>query len=37
MELVGLHGGPVRSPLRALGAEQRRAVEELLRGAELGR
>jgi 4-hydroxy-2-oxoglutarate aldolase len=31
----GLHGGPVRSPLQPLGVEQREAVNELLRSAEL--
>jgi 4-hydroxy-2-oxoglutarate aldolase len=31
----GLHGGPVRSPLQPLSIEQREAVSELLRSAEL--
>jgi 4-hydroxy-2-oxoglutarate aldolase len=31
----GLHGGPVRSPLQPLSIEQREAVNELLRSAEL--
>src|SRR5262245_23387186 len=31
----GLHGGPVRSPLQPLSVEQREAVNELLRSAEL--
>lgn len=35
MDQVGLCGGPVRLPLQPLGAEQRRAVDELLRSAEL--
>ena len=35
MDAVGVHGGPVRSPLQSLGAEQRTAVNELLRSAEL--
>jgi len=35
MDGVGLHGGPVRSPLQAVTTEQRAAIEELLRTAEL--
>lgn len=35
MDQVGLSGGPVRLPLRPLAPEQRRAVDELLRSAEL--
>jgi 4-hydroxy-2-oxoglutarate aldolase len=35
MDGVGLHGGPVRSPLQSVTAEQRAAIEELLRTAEL--
>ena len=35
MDRVGLAGGPVRSPLVPLSAEQMAAVDELLRGAEL--
>ena len=35
MDRLGLHGGPVRSPLQPLSAEQRQTVHELLRSAEL--
>jgi dihydrodipicolinate synthase/N-acetylneuraminate lyase len=35
MDGVGLHGGPVRSPLLPLSLEQRATVNELLRSAEL--
>lgn len=35
MDGVGLHGGPVRSPLLPLNPEQRALVNELLRSAEL--
>jgi 4-hydroxy-2-oxoglutarate aldolase len=35
MDGVGLHGGPVRSPLLAVSPTQRAAIEELLRSAEL--
>lgn len=35
MDAVGLHGGPVRSPLLPLSLEQRALVNELLRSAEL--
>ena len=35
MDAVGLHGGPVRSPLMPLSAAQRASIEELLRSAEL--
>jgi 4-hydroxy-2-oxoglutarate aldolase len=35
MDGMGLHGGPVRSPLQPLSVEQRALVNELLRTAEL--
>jgi 4-hydroxy-2-oxoglutarate aldolase len=35
MDAVGLHGGPLRSPLLSLSIEQREMVNELLRNAEL--
>jgi 4-hydroxy-2-oxoglutarate aldolase len=35
MDAVGLHGGPVRSPLLPVSPAQRAAIEELLRSAEL--
>jgi 4-hydroxy-2-oxoglutarate aldolase len=35
MDSVGLHGGPVRSPLLAVSPAQRASIEELLRSAEL--
>ncbi|MGH7619358.1 MAG: dihydrodipicolinate synthase family protein [Gemmatimonadaceae bacterium] len=35
MDGVGLHGGPVRSPLQAVSAETRASIDELLKSAEL--
>ena len=35
MDSVGLHGGPVRSPLLPVSPSQRGAIDELLRSAEL--
>src|SRR5262249_51113511 len=35
MDGVGLHGGPVRSPLLAVSPAQRAVIEELLRSGEL--
>lgn len=35
MDSVGLHGGPVRSPLQPVTSAQRNAIDELLRSAEL--
>ena len=36
MDRVGLHGGPVRSPLLPISDEQSKEVDDLLRAAEVG-
>jgi 4-hydroxy-2-oxoglutarate aldolase len=36
MDRVGLHGGPVRSPLLPLSSDKSREVDDLLRAAEVG-